>query len=226
MIKNSAGFEDHGRTTLAARVGEQIEQACAPGHPVARCLLAWQETADETWLECVLATTTADLRLVARRVLQRHRVRDWSAVDDALSLVLDHLRRLPIRDADGWTVTRFDAMRRPRRGDGDSGMSYLAWLVRERSLDVVRQRRRQAARALRFAEQGAAATPCEPAFDADQVARLREAVGRLEPRQRAVVELLLAGRSQTAIAHLLDVCEGTVSRLRTRAITELRRLMG
>ena len=211
---------------MASHAGEDIEDGCTIRHPVARCLLAWQETAHEAWLERVVTSTTDHLRRVARRVLQRHRVHDWSAVDDALSLALDHLRRLPVHDADGRAVARFDTARRPRSGDGDSGISYLTWLVRERSLDVVRQRRRQAARDLRFAEEGEAATPSEPAFDADQAARLREAVGRLEPRQRAVVELLLDGKSQTAIAHLLDVCEGTVSRLRTRAIAELRGMMG
>jgi len=211
---------------LASRVGEHIEEACGTGHQVARHLLAWQETADEAWLEWVVTTTTADLRMVARRVLQRHRVHDWSAVDDALSLTLDHLRRLPLTTLDERSVARFDAARRPGSGDGDSGMSYLSWLVRERSLDVVRQRRRQAARNLRFAEEGASATPYEPAFDVDQAARLHEAVGRLEPRQRAVIELLLAGRSQAAIAHMLDVCEGTVSRLRSRAIAELRGMIG
>jgi DNA-directed RNA polymerase specialized sigma subunit len=40
-----------------------------------------------------------------------------------------------------------------------------------------------------------------------------------------VVELLLAGKNQALIAHVLDVCEGTVSRLRTRAIAELRQIM-
>lgn len=37
--------------------------------------------------------------------------------------------------------------------------------------------------------------------------------------------MLLAGKSQAAIAHVLEVCEGTVSRLRGRAIAELKRLM-
>jgi DNA-directed RNA polymerase specialized sigma subunit len=40
-----------------------------------------------------------------------------------------------------------------------------------------------------------------------------------------VIELLLEGKSQAVISHALDVCEGTVSRLRTRAIASLRSLM-
>jgi DNA-binding NarL/FixJ family response regulator len=41
-----------------------------------------------------------------------------------------------------------------------------------------------------------------------------------------VIELLLDGNSQASIAQTLHVCEGTVSRMRGRAIMELRRLLG
>ena len=36
------------------------------------------------------------------------------------------------------------------------------------------------------------------------------------------MELLLEGKNQATIAHVLDVCEGTVSRIRMRAIATLR----
>jgi DNA-directed RNA polymerase specialized sigma subunit len=39
------------------------------------------------------------------------------------------------------------------------------------------------------------------------------------------MELLLEGKNQATVAHVLDVCEGTVSRLRMRAIATLRDLM-
>ena len=55
--------------------------------------------------------------------------------------------------------------------------------------------------------------------------RLNEVIARLVPRQRAVIELLREGKSQVVIAHALGVCEGTVSRLRQRAIGELKRLL-
>ena len=37
--------------------------------------------------------------------------------------------------------------------------------------------------------------------------------------------MLLDGKSQTVIAHVLGVCEGTVSRVRSRAVAKLRGLM-
>jgi RNA polymerase sigma factor (sigma-70 family) len=62
-------------------------------------------------------------------------------------------------------------------------------------------------------------------IESDATARMHDALPLLEPRSRTVVELLLDGKSQAVIAHVLGVCEGTVSRLRTRAIAELRRLL-
>lgn len=52
--------------------------------------------------------------------------------------------------------------------------------------------------------------------------RVRQAAATLEPRERAVVELLLEGQSQRTIATALALSEGTVSRLRSRAIESLR----
>jgi RNA polymerase sigma factor (sigma-70 family) len=55
--------------------------------------------------------------------------------------------------------------------------------------------------------------------------RLHDAIPHLPPRERLVMELLLEGTNQATVAHMLDVCEGTVSRLRTRAVATLRDLM-
>ena len=44
----------------------------------------------------------------------------------------------------------------------------------------------------------------------------------LDGRSRLVVELLLAGENQAAIARRMGLCEGTVSRIRARAISTLR----
>ena len=55
--------------------------------------------------------------------------------------------------------------------------------------------------------------------------RLHDAIPHLPNRERLVMELLLEGKTQATIAHVLDVCEGTVSRLRMRAIATLRDLM-
>ncbi len=60
---------------------------------------------------------------------------------------------------------------------------------------------------------------------ADVCLRLHNAIPCLPPRERLVMELLLEGKNQATIAHVLDVCEGTVSRLRIRAVATLRDLM-
>ena len=219
---------------MAPELVKAVEQRSLIHDEVALALLAWQETANEACLERLVSATTPQLAKVARRVLKRHHVDDWSAVDDILALVLDHLWRLPVATTHERPVARFDATRTPRGGNGDPGVAYLTWLVQERALDVVRKRRRQAARETRLAERGTAGDCCDGApwrdssscgeIEADRTTRLRAAIGRLEPRLRTVVELLLEGKSQAVIAHALDVCEGTVSRLRSRAVAELRRM--
>jgi DNA-directed RNA polymerase specialized sigma subunit len=40
-----------------------------------------------------------------------------------------------------------------------------------------------------------------------------------------VIELLLDGKSQAVVAHVLDVCEGTVSRIRASVIKSLRQML-
>lgn len=209
-------------------------------------LRAWQETADEDRLAEVVMEARPQLEAAARCVLRRLGIGDWSAVDDAVSLVLDHLRRLPQAAAGERAVAQFDAGHATAARAGDRGLAYLRWLAHERALDVARQRRRQGRRRQRIATAAGAQLAdrahsdhargdrawsehswSDPPADtaADPAARLHTALDRLEPRLRTVVEMLLAGKSQAAIAHVLEVCEGTVSRLRGRAIAELKRLM-
>ena len=193
-------------------------------------LIAWQESGEEQWLEFLVATTMAELAHVAAASLRRLGIHDRSAIDEALALVFDHLRRLPGTAPGEHAVARFDAARSHGTASGDPGRTYLAWLVRERSLDVARQRRRlrnrwhplpdQAASRLRSSEPHACGED-----EHERWARFHDAVERLKPRLRTVVQMLVAGKSQAAIAHVLDVSEGTVSRLRTRAVAELRRMM-
>ena len=57
---------------------------------------------------------------------------------------------------------------------------------------------------------------------ADLCLRLHDEIPHLPPRERLVMELVLEGKNQAVIAHVLDVCEGTVSRIRMRAIATLR----
>jgi RNA polymerase sigma factor (sigma-70 family) len=209
---------------------------CSPvaSHDIANALLAWQKSGDEVWLEHVIVATLPRLEHAARSVLRRLHISDWSAVDDALSLVLDHLRRLPATTPNERTVARFENRCDTGRGVGDPGLAYLVWLAHERAFDVARQRKRQATRRMRFKNLGHVPYVDDTGIDthtnadeveSDATARMHDALKRLEPRLCTVVELLLDGKSQAVIAHVLGVCEGTVSRLRARAIAELKRLM-
>jgi RNA polymerase sigma factor (sigma-70 family) len=203
-------------------------------------LLEWQSTADNRRLEILIEESRSLLERVAKRTLRRHGITDPSAVEDAISLVFDHLRRLPGSHSGDRQVALFFPGHLPRsRGSGgDAGSAYLQWLARDRAVDVVRKHRRQVRRAMPFSRlDGRAADglwnhadPEEsPSIEATEMTerchRLHAAIGALEPRLRTVVELLLDGKSQAVIADVLDVCEGTVSRLRVRAIAELKRLM-
>jgi RNA polymerase sigma factor (sigma-70 family) len=203
-------------------------------HDIADALQAWQESGDDAWLGHVIVATLPRLEHAARSVLRRLHISDWSAVDDTLSLVFDHLRRLPATTPGEHAVRRFETGRGTRHGSGDPGLAYLVWLAHERAFDVARQRKRQATRRMRFMNLGHVPHVDDTGIDAltnadevesDVTARMHDALKRLEPRLCTVVELLLDGKSQAVIAHVLGVCEGTVSRLRTRAIAELKRLL-
>lgn len=202
-------------------------------------LLEWQSTADPQRLEILIKESRSLLERVARQTLRHHGITDASAVEDALSLVFDHLRRLPGSLPGDRRVTLFvPARRHQQHADGDAGIAYLQWLVRERSIDVARKRCRQSRRALPFSRLDQRATDglknrADPedglAHEATELTerchRLHAAIDSLEPRLRTVTQLLLDGKSQAVIADALDVCEGTVSRLRSRAIAELKRLL-
>lgn len=214
--------------------GKGMPSPSTASHPIAHALQAWQETADETWLEHVISETRSQLESVARGALRRMQISDWSAVDDALTLVFDHLRRLPVKAPSERGVTRFTVGRGTNVDSGDAGLAYLVWLARERALDVARQRRRQAARRRLYAtahhrplvdDGGHDASADVDKAECDAAARLHAALAMLEPRLCLVIQLLLDGKSQAVIAHTLGVCDGTVSRMRTKAIAQLKRLM-
>lgn len=200
-------------------------------------LLEWQSSGDEQCLADLVRMITPLLERVAARTLQRLGIHDRSAIDDTTSLVFDHLRRLP-RQASGDRPVMPFAVDRPRCHDEqrDSGAAYLYRLTHDRAIDVVRARRRRARHATPMSEfgDGAQVSVCRwtevetaddmAATDADS-ASLHHELERLEPRLRSVIAMLLEGKSQVTIAQALGVCEGTVSRLRIRAIDELRRAM-
>jgi RNA polymerase sigma factor (sigma-70 family) len=59
----------------------------------------------------------------------------------------------------------------------------------------------------------------------EQLQQLEAALASLDNRSREVLMLLWEGTTQTQIANLLGIHEGTVSRIRTRAIQQLREVV-
>lgn len=214
-------------------------EAAAPrddafGTSISLMMLRWQATGSQATFEAIVEQVRPHVEQVAEQVLRRHGLRDPAAIDDAVALVLDHLRRLGDSQAQERQVTKFAP---PARSGGvprgsDPGRAFVTCLATDRARDVARARRRQRAvpfsqigkRAAEAFEQRLAA-PGDPEGEPLPIDRVRAAAARLEPRQRLLIELLLDGKSQAMIAHVLDVSEGTVSRLRSRAIAALQSLL-
>lgn len=201
----------------------------APPAGIGRLLDGWQATADPERLAMLVAAVRPMVEAVATRVLRGRHIADLSAVDDVVSLVLDHLRRLPRGLEDERHVALF-------RGDepgADTGTAFIRILARNRAIDVARSRGRRARRSVPFSAaiddvREALVTRQDVAVlvaEAEAHDRLAAAIDRLQPQPRTVVQMLLDGKSQAVIAHVLGVCEGTVSRVRSRAVAKLRRLM-
>ena len=190
----------------------------------------WQATKDPEQLAVLVGAVRPMVEAVAVRVLRSRRITDRSVVDDVVSLVFDHLRRLP----GGQEGERPVAMFRGADPGSDRGGRFIRLLARNRSLDVARSHRRHWHRECPFTSAGDRVWPSLVSHDdaarqeaeAEVHHRLAAAIDRLEPDLQAVVQMLLDGKSQAVIAHVLGVCPGTVSRSRRRAMIELRRLMG
>lgn len=205
--------------------------------PLEALLLAWQETADQQCFSGLVKTVAPLAQRIAGWALRRHGIPDPIAADEVLSLVLDHLRRLPGSQRGERTVAAFSPPPSHQRHSADDpGTAYVLRLTRDRAHDVARSRRRQARHTVLFSQldrTGVVRLERSATARADidtqalevQCGRLRDAVTRLPPRERSVVELLLAGKSQATIANTLQVCEGTISRLRGKAIAALRDLL-
>jgi RNA polymerase sigma factor (sigma-70 family) len=183
----------------------------------------WQASGDPAQLEAVVVAVRQVVELVAGRTLAECHVADRSAIDDVVSLVLDHLRRLPRGSAGERRVALF----RSDDATVGRGLAYIRLLARNRARDVARARHRRDRHAQVFSmldDTGwQAVSAGRPVNDLHE--RLLDAVAQLEPPLRQVVELLLEGKSQATIAHVLDICDGTVSRMRKRAVDRLRELL-
>jgi RNA polymerase sigma factor (sigma-70 family) len=190
---------------------------------VRESLLSWQCNGRPAAFERLVGAARDPVADIAARILRRSGVRDPAAVEDAVALVLDHLRRLPGVAFGERSVAPFE----PVRAQSRPGLAYLTRLAVDRARDVVRQRRRCARRCINmpWIELVVDDTTAGDAPDDDERTRLHRAIATLPPRERAVMGHLLEGRTQAAIAACMRVCEGTVSRLRSRAVDRLRTLL-
>jgi RNA polymerase sigma factor (sigma-70 family) len=183
---------------------------------IASLLRDWQQHGRHPDFELLWRTVATTVRSTARTALAAAHIRDPDAVEDALSLVMDHLRRLPRGG-----VTAFDA---ERCGDGTAAQRYVRWLAKNRAADVARRRRRwpPLINAGEIDSLMAKAAEEDALECQETTTTLQQAIATLDPRHQHVITLLLAGESQAQIARAIGVCEGTVTRLRQRAIIRLR----
>lgn len=214
------------RSPLAAR----RRDALAPSRSLDALLDAWQSTGDEQALESLLRAAVPIIEQSVRRALHATGIRDPAAADDAVALVLDHLRRLHGAAAGEARVAAFAAASDERPGRSDT-LAFLRLLARSRARDVARSHRRVARHVLPFsaidgktADQLQAIVALARADDPEPapLERLHAAIGALEPRERTAISLRLEGKSLAVIAHVLGVCAGTASRIHARAVARLR----
>jgi len=210
----------------------------------AQLLLQWQDRQSDDALSELLRSARPLIEAVARQALHDVGVGANNFLDDTLSLVADHLRRLPRSPLPGAESQRDGSARKqprvmafaPRPGQTNSGRRFLTWLTRRRAAEVARRHRRRRHLAGSFSEcnpdrlQKAVADAAFNQFaDRESQQRQHERIdwlysmlNRLEPHDRLLMELILEGKTLAVIAHVLGCCEGTVCRRRQRIEEWLR----
>ena len=163
---------------------ERPRFACGP---IATLLLEWQSNGHPRVLEAIIEQMANQLEQTITRTLRKLGVRDGTAVDDTLAIVLDHLRRLPGAAAGERAVNRFTLPVSPdsTRSRIDPGAAFLKRLSRDRAYDVVRARRRR--RSVVFSQLSAdvGAGLIEDRSEGGgglPIDRVRQAAATLEPR--------------------------------------------
>lgn len=208
----------------------ELSHAREHGRNVERLLESWQVDRQEQTFDELIHRVTRLVNTTSRQSLLRYNVRDLNAVDDVFSLVLDHLRRLAGCSNDELVVAAFDPLKyrcdcsNTTACKHDAGMAYVCWLARSRAADVARQRHRDTTASLCELDERHQ-TPVD-----SQVVWRRETfdrvLGLLDERSQQVLTLLADGHTQAEIAARLRVCEGTVSRIRSRGIQRAREYLG
>lgn len=223
-----------GSQIVAILEAAHAHDAAHAGDAIGVLLERWQTGGEEAVLRYLLATVTPLVEMTVARVLRRSGIRDPATHDDAVTLVFDHLRRLDVTTAEPHVA----AFRMRPAAAAASGEAFIVRLAQDRARDAARAFRRRGRRCTLFSQLQAdeAATighrlrdawlPADGAMAGDDAAaRLHAAIEQLEPRQREVILLLIEGKNQAVIAHMVGVCEGTVSRIRRQAIDRLRALL-
>lgn len=192
-------------------------------------LRAWQAEGCEQALALLVRMVAPIVEQAARRELRASGIRDPAAADDATARVFDHLRRLHGGAAGERPVTGFADADGPHAGHVDA-LAFIRLLARSRARDVARSRRRAGRHERPFATLDEAARDRVHAVTAspddapqpDLEPRLLAAIAALDGRERTAITLRLEGKSLAVVAHALDVCEGTASRIHARAVATLR----
>ena len=119
----------------------------------------------------------------------------------------------------------------PRR-EGSTFRSWLFTIAHNTVVDTHRRRRQFVSLdgtdpTLAYAPQliDPSASPEDHAVDADEASRVRAVLARLPKRQRAIVELRLAGLSGAEIAAMLGMTESAIKSAQFRAYGTLRDLL-
>ena len=113
----------------------------------------------------------------------------------------------------------------------ERGDSFRPWLFRIAHNEVCTRQRRRSRRPRNQLQDAAelvdpAPSPEDLAIAADDHQRLRQLLGRLPPDRRRVCELRFAGLTDKEIAPILGKSEGAVRTAQSRAIAQLRDLLG
>lgn len=196
---------------------------------ITELILEWQALGEE---ECFTHLATAVRPLIEKTAtswFKRYGACKGSHVDEIVSYVFDHLRRLHPRSIKEPPVAPF----RPEPDGNDAaGARYVRWLARRRTQDLLRRERRRIRKLPTLTEAGVIgsgiAAVAQRSVDTqrhEQADSLRRAVASLALANRTVVEGLLQGQSQSQIAATLGVSEGTISRRKVKAVQHLRSML-
>jgi len=211
-------------------------------------LFAWQQHGLAGDFEKFLVYALPVIEGTVRQQLTHlNQLADQALADEALALVLDHLRRLPtcVDKPPGITRGQLPSSTAERPVScfrlsvdvANSGERYLTWLTQRRTVDTIRRCQRERQRCRNFSalaqgqlaraqaanERGLRREAQQTEINDNRLAWIQRMLAELSPPDRLLMELVLKGKTLVVISHVLDCAEGTVSRRRKRIEAWLRR---